>query len=327
MKGIAINFTVSTIITLLVVIVAILIIVGARLDLIFAGESLKGLFEPNKFTLCVTDNEGKCAKPPAKADAKNIALTCVDPVAGAYTINVEDVRFYYCVPPGDNAPGGKSFDFLLALDYREKMYLGKSNENPIFTCTTTDEPVESCASAYVCDRFDSRSPLSFSVHVPRIDDKIILHITAWSYAPTLINKIEQGTTLAGLLNDAYPNYITSADVPVRSFTIDPSKCGITSLVAYNEPIIPKTQDTAKVIAVVTGPTDKWSKITISVRDITEGGYMNEEISCTTSPCTWSKTGLRIGSYRYEAKLFGTDGKETAATRGEFTVEQYVPPLG
>lgn len=318
-KGIAINFTTSTIIVFLVMVVSLLIITDSRVSTLFTAEALKGLFEPNKFKPCSLDEEGLCA-PGIKISAENVALNCGNLFSRSAVVNIEKIGFTY-YNPGEQRLGPR-FYFLLALGYKEHLILGSKAGNTKFECKRFSDD-----GRYECEKFDNKNSLKFELFDVSTGDRIVLHITAWKYDASLQKTVDGTKSFSEVIDEFYPFYMGSVDVPIKVVNIDTTTCSTPILMLYHTPPNPNTQNEITVVAEATGAYDK---IVISVRK--EAGFLEdslyEEKSCRPpeDKCEWSKFALSIGKYVYEAKTFDTNGKQQLYKKGEFEVDVYMPPV-
>jgi hypothetical protein len=222
MKGDETTVHVATafIVALAVIFVALLILTGGRLSLLSSAGALQGLFEPNKFTACVAEG-GNCVSG-RSVSAENVKIDCGSLSSRKAIINIDRVKFLYS-NTGDNRLGDR-FEFLLAADYRDKLSLGyKDAIKSRFACDRKSE------SNYECEQFMPDSPLQFTIEDVKPDDKIVLHITAWKFDEQLRAAIlDEQKTFSEILDEFYPGYITSVDIPVKSLSVDALACaGIT----------------------------------------------------------------------------------------------------
>jgi hypothetical protein len=223
MKGdeTAIPFATSLIIVLIVAFVALMIVTGGQISLLFSAEALKGLFEPNKFTACVSDGE-KCILG-QRVSEQNVVLDCSSLFTRKATINIEKVQFFYCDPSEQRL--GQRFQFLVAADYKNKLYIGSRGGEKVFECEYKDNP-QHCPGEYECPVFSSKNPLQFNIEGVDSGDTILLHITMWKYEEDIQRRIENDISLSfsKLLDEAYPQYMTSLDIPIKSLKVDTATC-------------------------------------------------------------------------------------------------------
>ena len=166
--------------------------------------------------------------------------------------------------------------------------------------------------------------------VPNVrGDKLLLHLTAWRNEHSLNLLIQSGTTFAKLLDEGYPNYITSVDIPVK--VLDPSvSCNQATLrPSVSVSHFPGSPTYPEIITVTATTSGTYDKIIINVRD--SGG---RPVNRPGTICLWPSrfcefsASLPEGLYDYEAKLLDADNKELARsdTRQFRILSNQIPPF-
>ncbi len=217
MKGeeTAIPFTTYMILTIIVAFIALMIVTQGRISILFSANQLEGLFEPNKFTACALNEKGNQCIAGQKVSGENVVLDCDSIITGNYIVDITKVGFLYKSPPDSRL--GNRFEFIVVLDYADQLITGKKNDGTfVFACNRLD------SDEYECEKFTMDNPLKFTILNAR-GDRFLLHLTAWKNEPSVVQLAsQQGTTFAKLLDEEYPNYITSVDIPVK--VIDTVTC-------------------------------------------------------------------------------------------------------
>lgn len=305
MKGdeMAIPFASYVAIALLAIVLILIILGRGQIALLGAAQKLEGLFEPDKFTACALV-EGSCPESGKKVSDQNIAVDCVNLFAGEYIIKLEGVQFTY-ESLGDQRLG-KSFNFVVLLDYGNRLVLGEKNDGTnTISCNILDES----SGKYGCEKFSRNSPLRFHIYGVK-DDRFLLHFTAWKSEPSILQAVQNpDISLYRLIDESYPYYIKSIDIPVKSVSLTnictTGQAG--GLTVQYSPAIPKTLGAVNPTITVTATgVGAYDKISVSIMSTPSGPIIKGNV-CPGNPASCQVSAdLGLGRYYYEAKLLGAN---------------------
>lgn len=181
------------IITLLILYIGASIVLGFNPLTWTKKGQLSQTFEPGKLYISNTDAQGGIE-----------SLIKFDCSQAAYILTIAQPKFFY------KGAAGKSLDFILVLDYKNLLFVGKDDDENMKTvhCTPDEKGEE-----YQCPE----SNINFKLQgVGGVTGEQVFHFTAWNAKPSVISAADDpDQTLASMLGSYPESYMTSFDAAVN----------------------------------------------------------------------------------------------------------------